>query len=545
MHFHPAFLLRLRVRPGSSHVRLPWFLALLLSALLCPVVADPPPTFHELWRPQFHVTPPETWMNDPNGMVYYDGEYHLFFQNNPHGNRWGHMSWAHAVSRDLVHWEHLPLALAEENGVMIFSGSAVVDWQNTSGFGRDGKPPLVAIYTGHYTGHYTGRPLQNQQLAYSNDRGRTWTKYEGNPVLDLGEADFRDPKVFWHGPSGRWIMAVSWPPKRQVRFYASPDLKAWTHLSDFGPAGSTEGIWECPDLFPVRIEGQGKKNRWVLVVNVGSGAPAGGSGTQYFVGEFDGTRFVPDGAPAPSPTLWADYGRDFYAAVSWSDVPARDGRRLWIGWMSNWNYANDVPTFPWRSAMTVPRELFLRDTPAGYRLLQRPVAELRKLRGTRHHRGTSTIPAASAWLQSLPLPSGLAELEIEFESVPSAGDLSVIAHHGNTGETRITAHLDLALLEVDRRRSGRSDFSPVFAGVHRAPLRISDGRLRLHLLADVSSLEVFAQGGESVLTDLVLPESPGIGFSLATTGAASKARVRSISLWPLKAAPPKVTTVIP
>ena len=159
-------------------------------------------------------------------------------------------------------------------------------------------------------------------------------------------------------------MAVSWPPKRQVRFYASPDLKAWTHRSDFGPAGSTEGIWECPDLFPVRVEGQGRDSRWVLVVTVGSGAPAGGSGTQYFVGEFDGTRFVPDGTPAPTLPLWADYGRDFYAAVSWSDVPARDGRRLWIGWMSNWNYANDVPTFPWRSAMTVPRELLLRQTPA-------------------------------------------------------------------------------------------------------------------------------------------------------------------------------------
>ncbi len=182
--------------------------------------ADPVPTFREPWRPQFHFTAPDTWMNDPNGMLFYEGEYHLFYQNNPFGNRWGHMSWGHAVSRDLTHWEHLPLALAEADGVMIFSGSAVVDWKNTSGFGQRGKPLLVAIYTGHHT----TKPLQQQHIAYSNDRGRTWTKFTGNPVLDIGEADFRDPKVFWHEATGRWVMAVSWPQKRKVRFYASPDL---------------------------------------------------------------------------------------------------------------------------------------------------------------------------------------------------------------------------------------------------------------------------------------------------------------------------------
>jgi sucrose-6-phosphate hydrolase SacC (GH32 family) len=198
------------------------------------------------------------------------------------------MSWGHAVSRDLVHWKHLPIALREENGVMIFSGSAVVDWKNTSGFGEDGRPPLVAIYTGHYT----SKPLQNQHIAYSNDRGRTWTKYAGNPVLDIGEKDFRDPKVFWHEPTQRWVMIVAWPPQRKTRFYTSPDLKRWTHLSDFGPAGSTNGIWECPDMFPLKVEGQRNQTKWVLIVNVGSGAPAGGSGCQYFVGDFDGRRLV-------------------------------------------------------------------------------------------------------------------------------------------------------------------------------------------------------------------------------------------------------------
>src|SRR5881296_1302615 len=332
-----------------SSVSIRGFAAGFVLASLCALQVRSAEIDREPFCPLFHFTPAKNWMNDPNGLVFYDGEYHLFYQHNPFGNKWGHMSWGHAVSKDLVHWEHLTLALAEENGVMIFSGSAVVDWKNSSGFGEHGKPPLVAIYTGHHT----TKPLQNQHLAYSNDRGRTWTKYSGNPVLDIGEKDFRDPKVIWHERSERWVMTVSWPVQRKVRFYSSPDLKTWTHLSDFGPAGSIRGIWECPDLFPLPVEGSARGGKWVLIVNVGSGAPAGGSGCQYFIGDFDGTRFTLDipeflaDTPARSveePPLWADYGRDFYAAVSWSDIPKNDGRRLWIGWMSNWEYANDVPT---------------------------------------------------------------------------------------------------------------------------------------------------------------------------------------------------------
>ena len=681
----------------SSRVFSACFLAILSGAEL---QADPPPTYTERWRPQYHFTPPDTWMNDPNGMVYYDGEYHLFYQNNPFGNRWGHMSWGHAVSKDLVHWENLPLALAEENGVMIFSGSAVVDWNNTSGFGRPGQPAMVAIYTGHYT----GKPLQNQQIAFSTDRGRTWTKYSGNPVLDIGEADFRDPKVIWHQPTGRWVMAVSWPHKRQVRFYASPDLKSWTHLSDFGPAGSTSGIWECPDLFPIRVEGQ-REPRWVLVVNVGSGAPAGGSGTQYFVGDFDGTRFVPDPASTPKPqpewvpsgtvladfekgygdwqttgeafgsgpatgtwdgqqavdgfegrglvntfrggdgaqgtltsplfrvdqdylsfrigggrlpdqvgvnlwvndhlvrsatganaerlawqswdvrefrgrqarlelvdratggwghlnadhfilasaparnateaALWADFGRDFYAAVTWSDVPQRDGRRLWLGWMSNWNYANDVPTYPWRSAMTVPRALTLRSTPAGLRLVQTPVEELEELRETRHQLKRVKLDTAAAWLETLNFPAGLAEVELDLERVPTSGSVALTLRHGTTGITVIRADLAAGTLQVDRTRSGRSDFHPAFPGVHTAPLRVEQGRLRLHVLVDVSSVEVFAQNGETVMTDLILPTTSDLRVGLSAEGAARVLQIRSASLWALRAAPPLNKTSLP
>src|SRR5262249_9220857 len=262
-------------------------------------------------------------MNDPNGLVFFEGEYHLFYQHNPFGDRWGHMSWGHAVSPDMLHWKHLPVTLREENGIMVFSGSAVVDWKDTSGF-CGGRPCLVAIYTGHQ------EHLQTQNVAYSTDRGRTFTKYRGNPVIDLGLKDFRDPKVFWHEPTARWIMAAVLPDLHKVRFFASRDLKRWETLSDFGPAGATGGVWECPDLYPLPVEGEPGAPRWLLDVDINPGGPQGGSAGQYFVGTFDGTRFVNDN-PAET-TLWVDHGKDFYATQSFSDIPPRDGRRIWMGW---------------------------------------------------------------------------------------------------------------------------------------------------------------------------------------------------------------------
>jgi len=494
-------------------------------------------------------------MNDPNGMVFFAGEYHLFYQYNPFGDKWGHMSWGHAVSRDLVHWEHLPLALAGGDGVMIFSGSAVVDWKNTSGFGKVGQPPLVAIYTGHYT----TKPLQNQNIAYSTDRGRTWTKFSGNPVLDIGDRDFRDPKVFWHAPTQRWVMVVAWPVQRKVRFYASSDLKQWTHLSDFGPAGSTKGVWECPDLFPLEVEGKRDMSKWALIVNVGSGAPAGGSGCQYFVGDFDGTGFlldqssqpkvapelVPDGnidhiiladAPARSatePALWADYGRDFYAAVSWSDIPKRDGRRLWIGWMSNWEYAQDVPTSPWRSAMSLPRELALRASPGGLRLVQRPVRELQKLRARHHRLRNATVNEANTWLEKRDSLGELLEVVIEFGSAAKAGNFGLRVSTGESEQTRVGC--DLAAngrLFLDRTYSGRVDFHPRFTGVQEAPLSAHDGRLKLHVFLDTSSIEAFANDGEPVLTGLLFPSSGNRKLALFSSSDALE--VKALEVWELK-----------
>ena len=477
----------------------------------------------EPFRPAFHFTPQRNWTNDPNGMVFYDGEWHLFYQYNPLGDTWGHMSWGHAVSRDLMHWTHLPLALAEENGVMIFSGSAVVDWKNTSGYGRGGRPPLVAIYTGHRTGR------QDQRIAYSNDRGRSWTKVP-EPVLDLQMADFRDPKVFWHEGTSRWIMAVSLPNDHVIQLYSSPNLRQWTKIDAFGPSSATGGQWECPDLFPVPVEGGG--TRWVLIVNINPGGIAGGSGTQYFVGDFDGSRFVPD--PASTGTRWADYGSDFYAGVSWNDVPRRDGRRVWLGWMSNWNYSSEVPTSPWRGAMTVPRALTLRRTPDGMRLVQTPVRELDALRAGRVRRfAGGSVAAANAWLGAQGALPALLDVELTFANADVAAPFDIRLATGTNEQSVVHVDPPRAELVVDRSRSGKTTFHDKFTLRHPAPLRIANGEVQVRMLLDASSLEVFAQHGETVLTDLVFP-SVGPRRLLLEAGATAP-RVRSIAIHPLMA----------
>src|SRR3954471_19456766 len=292
------------------------------------------PAYSEPYRPQFHFTPAQNWMNDPNGLVYYAGEYHLFFQYNPFGDTWGHMSWGHAVSKDLVHWQQLPVAIPELGDEMVFSGSAVVDYGNTSGFGSVENPPMVAIYTAARPGN------QSQALAYSTDKGRTWTRYAGNPVLDIGSSEFRDPKVFWYAPERKWVMAVVMAVEHKVRLYSSTDLKAWTLMSDFGPANAVGGAWECPDLFPLALDGDPGKTKWVLVVNLNPGGIAGGSAGQYFVGEFDGTRFTADNVlgeyTPPAGTVlegfegatygdWTATGNAFGAGPAAGNVPPQGG----------------------------------------------------------------------------------------------------------------------------------------------------------------------------------------------------------------------------
>jgi len=464
-------------------------------------------------RPLFHFTSDKNWINDPNGMVYFDGEYHLFYQHNPYGDTWGHMSWGHAVSRDLITWEQLPLALPETSDYAIYSGSTVIDWNNSSGFGVEGRPPMVAIYTAHAT-HGN---LQCQHMAYSTDRGRHWTTYADNPILDVGEADFRDPKVFWHEPTRRWIMIVSFALRRYVSFYASTDLKQWSHLSDFGPAGAVDGIWECPDLFPLPVDIQSGQSYWVLLLNINPGHPAGGSGCQYFVGHFDGTRFV----ASTDETLWLDYGADFYAAVSWSDISPDDGRRIILGWMNNWTYAGKTPTTPWRGMMSIPRTLSLRETDRGPRLVQQPVKELTAFRVKEaQKRFHGSFHQAAVWLSGGHDHGLVMDAVFTFSSVEPGMRFSILLETGLDHYVAITCDVSAGEVWLDRTQSGYTSFSESFSGVHKAPLQIHSGSIEIRLILDTCSLELFGQGGDVVLSDQFFARSDKRTFRLVSEGQA-------------------------
>ena len=482
-----------------------------------------PQAMNEPLRPQLHFTPPLHWMNDPNGLVYHDGEYHLFYQHNPVADTWGHMSWGHAVSTDLLHWQHLPLAIPEIGEEMAFSGCCVVDHHNTAGLSPDGTPPLIALYTGHRPGK------QVQNLAFSLDNGRSWMPYEGNPVLDEGLADFRDPKVFWHAASEQWVMVVSRAVEKVLVFYSSQNLTDWTELSRFGPAGAiTKPNWECPDLFELPVQAadgswDGKTTCWVLEADMGGGSVAGGSGSEYFVGHFDGTHFHAEQA-----ARWVDYGRDFYAPVSWDNLPASDGRRIWIGWMNNWE-TSLVPTSPWRGAMSIPRSLAVREVrfnneePAIRTLVQQPIEELVRLR-------TASKPLAtvSGWPpQQLTTAGELTDMACELEVQIDTADARSAGIRIRTGDEEYTEigydRFDAAVY-LDRHHSGNSDFHPAFAGRHVAPARQRAGIVSLQIFVDRSSVEVFVNDGEAVITDRIFPTSQAPIIEAFTGGPAAEIR---------------------
>lgn len=481
--------------------------------------------YDEDYRPQYHFTPEANWMNDPNGMVYYAGEYHLFYQYHPYGLQWGPMHWGHAVSKDLVTWEHLPVALYPDEKGTIFSGSAVVDKNNTSGFQTGKERPLVAIYTQDREGH------QVQSIAYSNDKGRTWTKYAGNPVIpNPGKKDFRDPKVFWYEKEKKWVMVLA--AGDRILIYTSKNLKQWTYASEFGQGqGSHGGVWECPDLFELPVDGNPNQKKWVMQVSVGNGAVSGGSGMQYFVGDFDGTHFKNENPS--NKVLWTDYGRDFYAAVSWSDIPATDSRRLWLGWMSNWQYANDVPTSPWRSATSIPRELKLKAFTEGVRVVQTPVKELETIRGTSKKWKNLTISPASH--NVLAGQSGDAyEINAEFKVSPgSAAEFGFKVRTGENQFTKVGYDRRNAKLFVDRSESGNDTFNPAFnTGKETAPLKPVNGKVKMRIFVDRSSVEVFGNDGKQVITDIILPDRSSKGLELYA--AKGGVKVKSLTIHPLK-----------
>ena len=445
------------------------FLSVSMGLIVVPMLvsrsAAQQPSYDEPWREQYHFTPLRNFMNDPNGTVFYKGEYHLFYQYNPEGNVWGHMSWGHAISSDMVHWRNLPLALREDaSKYMVYSGSAVVNRDNTSGLCNNPDPKdrscLVAIYTAAF------KDRQKQHIAFSNDRGRTWTNYSGNPVADLDAPDFRDPNVFWYEPQHKWVMVAVLADERTAVILDSPNLEHWTERSRFGPAGDTAGQWECPDLIELPVEGASER-RWVLIINRNPGGPAGGTGVRYLIGKFDGAKFTSEVAEAPP--LWADWGKDFYATNTWNDMPPTDGRRVWIGWLSNWQYANQEPTAIWRGAQSIPRTLSLRHYADGLRLVQRPIRELESLRHERLRLVNASVAAANRKIRETEVKGEAYELEAELEP-GQAREIGLRLRKGKDSETVVGFDAANREVFVDRTRSGNVSFSKDFPGRQAAEL---------------------------------------------------------------------------
>ncbi|WP_100643021.1 glycoside hydrolase family 32 protein [Alteromonas facilis] len=469
----------------------------------------------EPFRPSNHFTPERGWMNDPNGMVYYQGQYHLFYQYYPDDTVWGPMHWGHATSKDLVNWIHQPVALEPDNLGYIFSGSTVVDWENSSGLGSRDNPPLVALFTYHNPerAKRNTRDHEYQGLAYSVNNGQTWIKHAKNPVLPNpgGLQDFRDPKVFWHKASNKWVMALS--VTDHVQFWSSPNLLDWHYMSSFGQnVGAHGGVWECPDLFELPVQGT-NQTKWVLLLNLNPGGPQGGSGVQYFVGDFDGQSFTLDKSFATTlqqqTALWLDVGSDNYAAVSWSDIPETDGRRLIIGWMSNWDYAQQVPTQRWRSAMTIPRELALAHTQKGYRVVSRPVQELAVLRQPPlqvtakdlNDDGKLALPQAINLMRS--------EFILEFNLKDNDSTVGFSLSNEQGEHFRFSYDRQLNTFISDRTHAGIADFSDTFAQPHRAIREDSENdKLKIHAFVDSASIELFIDNGLTTVTETFFPHTP-------------------------------------
>ncbi|MBK9734551.1 MAG: glycoside hydrolase family 32 protein [Saprospiraceae bacterium] len=480
----------------------------------------------EQHRPVFHFTPDSMWMNDPNGMVFFKGEYHLFYQYYPDSTVWGPMHWGHAISKDMIKWTHMPIALYPDSLGYIFSGSVVIDWKNTSGFGKHGFPPMVAIFTHHnMDAEKAGRSdFQYQSIAYSIDKGRTWTKYDGNPVIpNPGNIrDFRDPKVIWHNESQKWIMVLA--AKDKVKFYASTDLKKWSFESDFGINGDKR-LWECPDLFPIIVEGS-KEIKWVLVVSMQTGAPNGGTGTSYFVGNFDGHKFT--NVNKNNAQQWLDFGTDNYAMVSWSDIPDTDGRRLMMGWMSNWQYAQKVPTKKWRSAMTLPREITLCYTASGsFKLRTKITKEFSSLR-----KDTINIELTNISDHEYILPLnqvGLYEIEMTFVKT---NDIAFLLTSVENDSIKVGYQKTTNQWYIDRSISGKSDFYDGFAARHHTSSNVDSTIVSMQIIIDKASIEMITEDGMVAMTDIFFPKTDMSKIILMSTKP--KLNIKSLTVHNIK-----------
>lgn len=448
----------------------------------------------ETYRPVYHHTPVYGWMNDPNGMFYKDGVYHLYFQYNPYGSMWGNMTWGHSTSTDLTHWTYEGTAIVPDAWGAIFSGSCVVDKDNTAGFG---KGAVVAFYTSAKSTPWGD--IQSQSMAYSLDNGKTFIKYEHNPILTSTERDFRDPKVFWYAPGKHWVMMLAVGQEMQI--YSSGNLKEWKKESSFGAMqGAHGGVWECPDLVEVAVEGS-KEKKWVLICNLNPGGPFGGSAAQYFVGSFDGKKFVNE---SPTQTKWLDWGKDNYATVTWSNAPA--GRCIALGWMSNWQYANNVPTTQYRSANTLARDLTLYRAGGELYLKSKPSPEIKKARAEEKKISTFEVKGNYEVASLLAGNKGAYEIEMTIENKGTSKiDFSLMNEKGE----KVAMYYDVVRKQfvMDRSASGIVGFSRDFPAVTVAPVRNTD-QIHLRLFIDRSSVEAFGEEGEYVMTNLVFPAEP-------------------------------------
>lgn len=448
----------------------------------------------ESFRPVYHHTPAYGWMNDPNGMFYKDGLYHLYFQYNPYGSVWGNMHWGHSTSTDLMHWKFEGCAIVPDAWGAIFSGSCVVDHENTAGFGKEA---VVAFYTSAKSTPWGD--IQMQSMAYSLDNGKTFTKYEGNPILTSSEKDFRDPKVFWYAPGKHWVMILA--VGQHMEIYSSVNLKEWKKESEFGAMqGAHGGVWECPDLVEIPVEGTREK-KWVLICNLNPGGPFGGSAAQYFVGSFDGKKFVNE---SPTQTKWMDWGKDNYATVTWSNAP--DGRCIALGWMSNWQYANNVPTRQYRSANTLARDLTLYRERQELYLKSTPSVEVKKARGKKVSIPSFKVSEKHEMVNLFEEKQGAYEVEIVIQN---AGASKIAFSLLNDKGEKVSMYYDLNRKQfvMDRSESGKVDFSKDFPAVTVAPVNV-DKELTLRLFVDRSSIEAFGEDGKFVMTNLVFPSQP-------------------------------------
>lgn len=451
-------------------------------------------TNKEKFRPVYHHTPAYGWMNDPNGMFYKDGVYHLYFQWNPYGSVWANMHWGHSTSTDLMHWNFEGCAIVPDAWGAIFSGSCVVDHNNTAGFG---KGAVVAFYTSAKATPWGD--VQSQSMAYSLDNGKTFTKYEGNPILTSSEKDFRDPKIFWYAPGKHWVMMLA--VGQHMEIYSSVNLKEWKKESEFGAMqGAHGGVWECPDLVEIPVEGTREK-KWVLICNLNPGGPFGGSAAQYFVGSFDGKKFVNE---SPTQTKWMDWGKDNYATVTWNNAP--DGRCIALGWMSNWQYANNVPTRQYRSANTLARDLTLYREGQELYLKSTPSVEVKKARGKKVSIPSFRVSEKHEIVNLFEDNQGGYEVEI---LIQNAGASKIAFCLLNDKGEKVSMYYDLNRKQfvMDRSESGTVDFSKDFPAVTVAPANV-DKELTLRLFVDRSSIEAFGEDGKFVMTNLVFPSQP-------------------------------------